>query len=59
MDPNQTLRELRDLVETIKYERGQNVNSFYDILDLWSALDQWITRGGSLPENWNREASES
>ena len=57
MNPDQTLADLRDLVTRVH-------NSLYtpndlhgmgaaeDFAELFEALDNWISRGGFLPECW-------
>lgn len=49
MDPNATLRELRDLVRDA--ENGEDVQD--EIAERFAALDNWITRGGFLPAEWS------
>ena len=47
MDPNATLAALRELIGL--YNSGQSTGADVDrIVDLTSALDEWITRGGFL-----------
>jgi hypothetical protein len=55
MDPNETLRRLRDLSQTII---GADENESEDALalaELVQAMDGWLKRGGFLPTEWNRE----
>ena len=56
MDPNQVLIDLRDLAQDIREGTGE-----YDLVDTaetmsagFEALDTWLTRGGSLPSDWER-----
>jgi hypothetical protein len=51
MDPNECLRKIRNLVEK---SSGKELDSFeVDMLcELFQALDDWIMRGGFLPEQW-------
>jgi len=44
MDPNATLDELRECVRTEDYE-GR-------MIELFEALDNWLTKGGGLPKDW-------
>ena len=53
MDPNATLTELREAARgywtappTDTEEAGLRV------VELFEALDEWLTRGGFLPEAW-------
>ena len=58
VDPNETLRLLRasakDIAET--FDRDEEVASA-DAAELASyvqALDEWITKGGFLPKEWEK-----
>lgn len=51
MDPNETLRRIRSEVGKILNENDW-VNPEV-LAELVRDLDQWITRGGSLPYSWN------
>jgi hypothetical protein len=63
MDPNQTLRELRDYMylaaETLDSSADADKSGFRmtvllgDIVQRWQALDEWLTRAGGLPDAWN------
>jgi hypothetical protein len=52
MDPNETLRRLRELA------RRDSDHPVYspEWPELFQALDQWISRGGLLPDAWRKEA---
>lgn len=51
MDPNETLRRLRELCAL------DNCRLFAEeIADLFEALDQWLSKGGFLPEPWTGAA---
>ena len=57
MDPNATLREIRKLVEEIQRrtldEEECNVSDdFVRLAELTQALDEWICKGGFLPNEW-------
>jgi len=45
MDPDATLAAAREAYACTDYERAA---------ELFDALDQWISRGGFLPEKWRR-----
>jgi hypothetical protein len=55
MDPNETLRQLRDLM--VKLETGWDHFSEDDVDELvekWKALDEWLSSGGFHPREWKR-----
>lgn len=55
MDPNITLKELRDLVYDI--EDADSAAELEDtarlMATLFDSLDTWLTRDGALPAQWN------
>lgn len=58
MDPNETLRRLRDCCT----EAAANLDKGYEmdagqgeLAELFEALDQWLTNGGFLPKAWERK----
>lgn len=55
MDPNTTLDELRELVEAAN--RNDELLDWQlvaeELADRFAALDQWLSRGGFLPTDWN------
>jgi hypothetical protein len=53
MDPNETLRQLRQLFADIDEEVWDPLE-FERARDLFQALDGWISNGGFLPEGWQR-----
>ena len=50
MDPNETLKELRELIELVL--RGDDT-SVFEAATKFEDLDEWLTRGGLLPEDWS------
>jgi hypothetical protein len=46
MDPTATLKRIREICE-----QG-NAIDLAELIDLVEALDQWMTRGGFLPTQW-------
>ena len=58
MDPNETLRRLRALAATILGDHenpdgnGVDQDDAAALAEHVNALDEWITRGGFLPEPW-------
>lgn len=51
MDPNETLRMLRELSEDIT-EHGATPDKAHALAELFAALDEWLNRGGFLPAAW-------
>jgi hypothetical protein len=49
VDPNITLEEIRAILRTHRLGQPGDVGL---LLDLWEALDHWLTRGGFLPDQW-------
>lgn len=58
MDPNATLMELRALAQAHMdegpEETGLDVADAVRMAELVQALDEWITRGGFLPDAWQK-----
>ena len=57
MDPDENLEEQRELWKWLNnysgmlpYEFGTNLDRY---LQLVGALDEWMSRGGMLPTDWN------
>lgn len=58
MDPNETLKEIRQLVTAIAVtelvsvhvEEAQELAN--DLAEKVSALDNWVSHGGFLPDDW-------
>lgn len=46
MDPNETLREIRELVGST------NTSELLRLAQLVDAMDDWIVSGGFLPSAW-------
>jgi hypothetical protein len=56
MDPNETLRLIRDQI----IESDESGIEFYEpnyVAELFVALDDWLSNGGFLPEDWAKNAS--
>lgn len=49
MDPNETLKELRQIVND---KQRIVVDDYIRMRELFQALDQWLTRGGFPPGDW-------
>jgi len=64
MDPNASLKGIRDLVKTIvkDYEdpegNGVDQDDAASLASYCETLDAWLSKGGFLPQDWLR-ASES
>lgn len=60
MDPNATLRELREATEAWRREDelaedGERMlNIAAGVVELTAALDTWLSNGGFLPADWSR-----
>jgi hypothetical protein len=52
MDPNETLRRLRELCA-----KNQDLVDPSDLVELVEALDSWVSKGGFLPKAWERPAA--
>jgi hypothetical protein len=53
MDPNETLKIIRDLIEEIlDPEAPATDTNGRDLAEDVQALDSWLSRGGYLPEAW-------
>ncbi len=56
MDPNETLRALRELVEQVHNDDEGDVNDqLEDFAGYFEALDGWISKGGFLPREWAKK----
>jgi hypothetical protein len=54
MDPNETLKKIRELLKVVfnNMEDFQMPQVAIDLADEVTALDSWITSGGFLPDAW-------
>ena len=48
MDPDETLRQLRALVRAEDWDAADGER----VRELVAALDEWLSRGGFLPDAW-------
>lgn len=53
MDPNATLDEIRDI---LKNQRARE--SAERLRELIESLDQWLSKGGFLPEAWEKKGQK-
>lgn len=55
MDPNECLRQIRDLVRQVEMSANTGAPHFQLALELAervTALDEWLTKGGFVPSAW-------
>lgn len=53
MDVNQTLADLRGMALSYRNGGKWDESDTTDFIELFEALDGWISRGGFLPSAWN------
>ena len=53
MDPTANLKELRELYKSVLKDGSDN-DTLNRMAELIEALDQWITNGGFLPNQWTK-----
>lgn len=62
MDPNECLAQLRELAAKTVGEQHPNLDaeaaSAYRMAELFEGLDQWIKRGGFLPDDWKQKPDQ-
>jgi hypothetical protein len=55
LDPNQTLKEIRDIVgESERKGATPTQEQAERLVELAAALDRWLSSGGFLPRAWQR-----
>lgn len=55
MDPNETLRQLRELMSTPLLRNTEEYGAWIDQVTVKiEALDEWLSNGGFLPAAWER-----
>lgn len=58
MDPTETLTKIRSALETMEHATGDRWEmAAEDAANGIAALDEWISKGGFLPTQWDRSAS--
>jgi ribosome assembly protein YihI (activator of Der GTPase) len=50
MDPNETLKRIRELVRAIRISNDDE--AIEDLTETFDSLDAWLISGGFLPEDW-------
>lgn len=62
MDPNATLARLRRAVDGIEAVAANPAEDWsgelIDVLEHVAALDEWISRGGFLPQGWSGRSGQ-
>jgi hypothetical protein len=67
MDPDETLKQLRALASKLKHvQQTDDEDNFLpdqadlaqEYADLFSALDEWLSKGGFLPKAWAHQGVE-
>lgn len=59
MDPNETLREIRDLAFAVLNTDDPAASTAHALAARVSDLDEWLTRGGFLPDSWKPTSYDS
>lgn len=54
MDPNACLREWRELYKQLNSCDGMSQEALNRLGELSESLDEWMSKGGFLPEAWAR-----
>jgi len=52
MDPNATLKALRAAIQDHEDSEGDSECDVYEIVELFEALDEWMSKGGFTPDAW-------
>lgn len=62
MDPNEALKNLREAArdnlahaEEFKDRPGELLVMIYEAAESFQALDEWLSKGGFLPADWQRD----
>lgn len=56
MDPNETYHKIVECIENIKWESDLYTlaEQAEELGDLFYILDDWLSKGGFLPDKWKR-----
>ena len=56
MDPNAALKRLRVLATLASEEKSDSwrVAYLFDFVEQFESLDEWLSRGGFLPDDWRK-----
>lgn len=55
MDPNAALSEIREIIESRADQEtfnARSINEMLRLIELVAGLDDWLNRGGLLPDDW-------
>lgn len=53
MDPDECLKQIRELVQKLAVEYRQNAGTYaIELAEKVDALDQWLKNGGFPPADW-------
>lgn len=55
MDPNATLAGIRAILESEETDLRMRIELWTDLAELVHDLDNWLSSGGFLPTEWERE----
>jgi len=56
MDPNDTLRKIREAMNIFYGGSDKDcLDAGVDITNLFDSLDKWLSKGGFLPDEWNKK----
>lgn len=57
MDPNVCLRDARECIKLADRETNISLKARYKAmaLDRYYDLDQWLSKGGFLPDDWSKK----
>ncbi len=60
MDPNETIREMRELAHGISNTYGDEESLWAGkcLAEFFEDLDEWISKGGFLPRDWKQAQKE-
>lgn len=53
MDPDTTLAQIRELIADQQTHNELNDTDTDRLVELIDSLDEWLTKGGFLPTEWN------
>ena len=52
MDPNETLKQIREVIRDLRDGEMPSMHAADTLADLFEGLDDWLTKGGFLPDAW-------
>ena len=59
MDPNVTLENIREIVKKWNDESSFDVSDMAIIVSHFDWLDTWLTKGGFLPQAWEKHCQDN